>query len=544
GRPAVVEVELAPKGSALLLGPAQIRALLNRYERQVFRLERMYRTEAVRTAPRGDDAARLKNGAMRPRSDRGPDTLAGYLRSWAAANGFAYAHVEELVRAWAEDALRRGNEVEARDRYLADLARRDLDAALGEASGAKAAAKRELESDRGAGDEGRAAKLRAYLDWASSEAGVRRRTLDFGQATETLAEAQRVAAAELAGSPQDAALRHLWLDAAGRAASALVEEGGEEGARARSEELLGRALDLFQQLSKAWTDAGERQEWAAAQVGVGKALGAEASWSKGQESARLLARAVEAYRRALAVRTKDAMPREWAETQNDLGRALRYQGERSVGAESARLLAESVVALRGALEVRTKEAMPQDWAETQYNLGVVLGEHESGAQPAWNPAESIGTEPTRYSAESADAFRRALEVWTMDAQPEDWATTQWLFGGALLKQAEGGAGADSDRLLAEAVVALRSALTVWTKEVRPDVWAMAQADLGIALAEQAKRTSPAESARLLAESAGALRGALEVLKKDTQPALWADAQQSLGITLSLQGRRASGPESA
>ena len=63
-------------------------------------------------------------------------------------------------------------------------------------------------------------------------------------------------------------------------------------------------------------------------------------------------------------------------TQNNLGTALLRLGERESG--TARL-DEAVAAFRAALEEYTRERVPLDWAMTQNNLGnalATLGERE------------------------------------------------------------------------------------------------------------------------------------------------------------------------
>ena len=59
-------------------------------------------------------------------------------------------------------------------------------------------------------------------------------------------------------------------------------------------------------------------------------------------------------------------------TQNNLGVALRDQAARTEGPKGAELLAQAVSAYRSALEVYTREQLPQDWAVTQNNLGTAL----------------------------------------------------------------------------------------------------------------------------------------------------------------------------
>jgi tetratricopeptide (TPR) repeat protein len=83
-------------------------------------------------------------------------------------------------------------------------------------------------------------------------------------------------------------------------------------------------------------------------------------------------------------------------TQNNLGNALGTLGERESG--RARL-EEAVAAYRAALEEWTRERVPLDWAGTQNNLGnalQTLGQRESG---------------TARLKEAVAAYGAALEVF-------------------------------------------------------------------------------------------------------------------------------------
>ena len=50
------------------------------------------------------------------------------------------------------------------------------------------------------------------------------------------------------------------------------------------------------------------------------------------------------------------------------------KGIRTGGERGTQLLAEAVAAYRQALEVYTRETLPQQWAMTQNNLGNALGD--------------------------------------------------------------------------------------------------------------------------------------------------------------------------
>ena len=236
--------------------------------------------------------------------------------------------------------------------------------------------------------------------------------------------------------------------------------------------------------------------------------------------------AVDEYRRALEERTKDAKPLEWAQTQKELGDALRGQAEEdAVGAESARLRNEAVGAYRRALEVWTREAQPREWAETQFSIGGVqrgLGE-QAGEE-----------ESARLLGQAVASYRRALEVWSADTQPQWWAKAEENLGYTLLALLERSDSVDSARILVEAGETFRRALQVWTKEAQPGDWARTQNNLGIVLLRRARQTRGAESARHSEAAAVAFRHALEVWTPDTYPEEWRRAQDGLRLALSEQ----------
>ena len=88
----------------------------------------------------------------------------------------------------------------------------------------------------------------------------------------------------------------------------------------------------------------------------------------------------------------------------------------------------AVEAYQAALEEFTRERTPLDWAMTQMSLGnalQILGQHESG---------------TERLEQAVNAFKAALEEWTHERVPLQWASTQNNLGNALstLGQRESG----------------------------------------------------------------------------------------------------------
>ena len=89
-------------------------------------------------------------------------------------------------------------------------------------------------------------------------------------------------------------------------------------------------------------------------------------------------------------------------------------------------LEEAVTAYRAALEEYTPERVPLQWAMTQNNLGSALqtlGEREVG---------------TARLEEAVTAYRAALEECTRERVPLDWARTQNNLGNALRTLGERG----------------------------------------------------------------------------------------------------------
>lgn len=142
---------------------------------------------------------------------------------------------------------------------------------------------------------------------------------------------------------------------------------------------------------------------------------------------------------------------------------------------------------------------------------------------------------TRLDAAVAN-FRKLLEVWTREHEPQEWAAAQAALGEALLRLAE--READIARL-EDAVDAFRAALTVHTRIRVPQDWASLQHNTGVALWRLGEYTAGTER---LEEAAGAFRAALEERSRDQFPKEWADTQSCLAAALAALGAREPGKE--
>jgi tetratricopeptide (TPR) repeat protein len=205
----------------------------------------------------------------------------------------------------------------------------------------------------------------------------------------------------------------------------------------------------------------------------------------------------------------------------NLGIAIQTLGQRESG--TARLEG-AVAAYRGALEEYTRERVPLDWAMTQNNLGnalQTLGQRESS---------------TARLEEAVAAYREALEEYARERVPLDWAMTQNNLGAALQELGERESGTAR---LEEAIAAYRTALEERTRDRVPLDWATTQTNLGLALSRLGERESG--TARL-EEAIVAYHAALLERTRDRVPLEWAATQNNLGNALQELGERESETE--
>ena len=182
-------------------------------------------------------------------------------------------------------------------------------------------------------------------------------------------------------------------------------------------------------------------------------------------------------------------------------------------------LEQAVEAYRAALEIWTRERVPLDWAATQNDLGYALwrlGGREQG---------------TERLKEAVAAYRAALEIWTRERVPLDWAAVHNNLGTALSTL---GARESGTARLEEAVASYQAALREFTRERAPLDWATTQNNLGTALLRIGERE---QGTRRLEEAVAAYRAALEVRTRERIPLYWATTQTNLGIVLSRIGER-------
>lgn len=216
-----------------------------------------------------------------------------------------------------------------------------------------------------------------------------------------------------------------------------------------------------------------------------------------------------------AARGEEAL---WAGRQNNLGIALRLQAVLIGDEAELALLAQSVEAYRAALTVYTKAATPADWAMAQNNLGNALQNQGACTE---------GKAGLALLAQAVEAYRAALTVYTKAALPVDWAMAQNNLANTLALEGDRTRGEKGLALLAQAVEAYRAALTVYTEAASPIAWAGTQNNLGTALKAQGARTNGKAGLKLLSRAVEAYRAALTVRTEAAMPALWAMTMENL-----------------
>jgi CHAT domain-containing protein len=208
-------------------------------------------------------------------------------------------------------------------------------------------------------------------------------------------------------------------------------------------------------------------------------------------------------------------------TQNNLATA--YRGR--IRGERADNLEQAIAASTLALQVYTREAFPQQWAMTQNNLAIAYLYRIRGER-ADNLEQAIA------------ASTLALQVYTREAFPQEWAMTQNNLATAYRDRIRG-ERADN---LEQAIAAYQLALQVRTREAFPVDWAMTQNNLATAYRERIR----GERADNLEQAIAASTLALQVYTRKTFPQDWAMTQNNLATAYRerIRGERADNLEQA
>jgi tetratricopeptide (TPR) repeat protein len=184
-----------------------------------------------------------------------------------------------------------------------------------------------------------------------------------------------------------------------------------------------------------------------------------------------------------------------------------------------------IVACHLAVNVYTHQTFPENWAVTQNNLGSAYRTRIRGEQ-AENLENAIA------------AYELALQVYTHEAFPEEWAATQNNLGVAYFDRLRG----ERAENLEKAIAAFELALQVYTRGTFPVDWAMTQNNLGNAFRERLR----GERAENLEKAIAAYEFALQVYTRPAFPEKWAMTQNNLGIAFRnrIRGEQAENLENA
>jgi hypothetical protein len=244
--PSTVTIRLLPKGSVLLLGPAQIETILHRLSLQVKHLEQENREV---------------KGELATVQGQKPDDLTAAMTEWAKTNGFEPADADKKIQQWAEEIQARKEEATADQKALAELALKHYGVAAQLFDQTVKDIGRSMDEDEKNFLEDRRNKLRDLVDKTYQSSNAYQLNLQYHQATQILEQARDRAAAEHGRYPEDAALRSIWLEAIGRAAIARMEEG-RLGEASGSMALLAQSIKDYQGLLREWPTPADRKDWA------------------------------------------------------------------------------------------------------------------------------------------------------------------------------------------------------------------------------------------------------------------------------------------
>jgi CHAT domain-containing protein/tetratricopeptide (TPR) repeat protein len=184
-----------------------------------------------------------------------------------------------------------------------------------------------------------------------------------------------------------------------------------------------------------------------------------------------------------------------------------------------------ITAYELALQVYTQDIFPEQWAMTQNNLANAYKNRIQGDRSE-NLEQAIA------------AYKLALQVYTREALPEQWATTQNNLANAYKSRIQG----DRSENLEQAIHTYELALQVYTCESFPEEWAMTQNNLANAYSIRIR----GDRAKNLEQAITAYNLALQVRTHEAFPEQWAATQSNLAnaYTDRIRGDRAENLEQA
>jgi tetratricopeptide (TPR) repeat protein len=178
------------------------------------------------------------------------------------------------------------------------------------------------------------------------------------------------------------------------------------------------------------------------------------------------------------------------------------------GGDGQRNLESAIKHYEAALEVFTREVYPEEWANAQNNLGVAYRHLLDG-------------EKQKNLERAIKCFEAALEVFTSEEFPEDWAGAQLNLGTAYWDLSSG----NRQQNVEQAIKCFEAALEVSKKGDLLVLRARIQTNLGAIYSMLPEGDMPTN----LEQSIKYYKAALEVYTKEAYPLDWADIQNNLGV---------------
>jgi len=222
-----------------------------------------------------------------------------------------------------------------------------------------------------------------------------------------------------------------------------------QGERAEN---LERAISYILEALEIFTRQSFPDQWAITQNNLGEVYLDRIRGTKAEN----LEQAIACFQAALEVYTREAFPTKWAKIQSNLGTAYsnRIWGERAENLEQA------IACYQAALQVYSREAFPSNWAGTQNNLGIAYSNRILGDK-AQNLEQAI------------ICFQAAQTIYTRETFPFEWASTCKNLGNAYTEKIHNVRLSNIDGLtnIEYAILYYQDALEVYTQEAFPDEWA-------------------------------------------------------------------------
>jgi hypothetical protein len=530
--PSRLQISLLPKGSAALLGPAQLEAMLHRTLLRVNSLQQQNRqlSSQVAEAQKPDPALALAE--------------------WAQANGFPPDVVNEAVHKWAESIQSQSAQSSAEQLALAEFALKHYSAAAQAFDAAADSSHEEIDAteaeaaalEKALADKVRD-KLRQLINDREQASGAYEIDSKWHEGTQTLEAAAGVAASEYKKHPGDREFHELWLETLAKAALARDMEASE-APRGQIYDLIVQSANDYRLLSNEYRSLGDLTDFATMQYRFASraALEAQAAaradaviscsemanpgvYSRFQlertseKADAFFGQAVQAQKEALGAYDRNQNPGDWAWAQKDLGWVLMAEGNFAGAKNAPDILAQAAAADRAAATAFAKLGQKAQAADAQAALGKVL---------SYAAQCSAGENSAPLFDQAVQAYGAALtvDVGTDDPFAFDWELAQNdLETLQLIIEFQGPAQKAGTTPIFDRIAEIeRNELKAFPEERFPERWTSIQTDLAETLLTEEEDTDTANGPLLFSQALQAYRSALEVDSQAADPKARAQLQ--------------------